>query len=150
MATIPTDLIRSTWIRFCKEFPQNRQAFIDDFCRRQPYVYEFVDAQDKEWFPNKSAQMRMLALFVWFVFMSAFRGGVPTVRREQIAEFLLERTELMDTMDSESEFRATELVVNNLKAHPQFDLSLFVFDYLHHNEDCVELVPTSAVSQNCL
>lgn len=143
MATIPTTLIRSTWIRFCGKSPQSRQALIDDFCKRQPYVYEFVDSQDKVWFPDQPAKIRMMALFVWLVFMAAYRGNVPTVRREHIAEFLQKGIELMDTMDEESEFKATELAVRNVVSHPQINLSMFLLDYLTHKEDCPELTPTS-------
>jgi hypothetical protein len=143
MTTIPLALIKSTWIRFCKESPEHRQTLINDFCKRQPYVYEFVESQDKKWFPNKSATIRMMALFVWLVFMSASRGNVPTVTREHMAEFLQKGIELIDTLDEESEFKATELGVKNLMSHPQIELSMFLFDYLTHKEDCPELTPTS-------
>jgi hypothetical protein len=143
MATIPMALVQTTWIRFCKETPENRQALIDDFCKRQPHVHRYAEDQDKEWFPDSRPMIRMLALFVWLVFMSANRGNVPTVSEQQIADLLAREIAKMDTMDEESEIKATELGVKDLVNHPQLELSRFVFGFLTHKEDNPELTPTN-------
>jgi hypothetical protein len=109
----------------------------------QPYVYEFVSEQDKEWFPDGPARIRELGLFVWLLFMTAFRGNVPTVGRNDMCELLANRIQLMDRTQDEPEIKAEQLCMQDMERHPQFELLMFLMDFLVHKEDCELLVPVS-------
>lgn len=143
MAHIPQAFIESTWKRLSQEPPENRRQFRSEFRRQQPVIYAFAETQDAAWFPSGPAKIRELVFFVWLVFLSARRGQVPTVTDGHLAEFLAKAIKTMDTMDEESEYRATEIGLGELAAHPQLELSQFVLGYLVHKEDCPELIPLS-------
>jgi len=140
---IPLKLIKSVWVRFCKQSAPERQAAINEFVRTQPYVHELVLSQDQEWYPNKPPTIRLHALFIWLVFLTAHRGKIPAVTRAHIADLLLKGINQMDTIAEESEFRANEIVNNDMRTHPQFDLFMFVAGYFTRKEDNPELTDTS-------
>ena len=142
MPTIPLNRINATWIRFCQR-KEDRQSLINEFCRQQPFIHEYVTQQDKEWFPDGGAQIRTLALFVWLVFIAEHQGKVPIVTREQMARLLSEGIAKMDLVDAESEIRTSDIVRKDLRRPPQIEFSMFLMDCLTHKEDCFELIPKS-------
>ncbi len=108
----------------------------------QPFVYEVATSQDKEWFPNGPSRVRFMAHFVWLVFAACNQGNVPVVSREVLAEFMSKSIDRMDVLDELSEYEAMETGLTELKAHPQPDLSLFLFGYLASNEGHPDLPST--------